>query len=278
MPEYPPQIVIEDVAAPASKRRRLNTPLAGGVATQSACNTFEYELSPPTTPIPSICKTVERICDDDLVCYGMVCHILLIMMANAYVAQLSHFAVNVPSHHIACPISTQSQIRFEPPRTIRFGVSDSPTGRLDKYGGKLLSKLDADNELILQLVILPTPITPTTERRILKDTLSLGAIIYGPKNRFSHVGDFMTQAGCYLDDPVGCDRNVPYMNPQYLCSLHEEPSMTFELSQLQHSLVENSAQASRDILSGFETTEDLDLSDTPTALRTKLKMYVICHE
>jgi hypothetical protein len=88
----------------------------------------------------------------------------------------------------------------------------------------------------------------------------------------------MTQAGCYLDDPVGCDRNVPYMNPQYLCSLHEEPSMTFELSQLQHSLVENSAQASRDILSGFETTEDLDLSDTPTALRTKLQMYVICHE
>jgi hypothetical protein len=278
MSEYHPQIVIEDCAASASKRRRLNTPLAGDLATQSACHTLENELLPHKTPIPSVCATTEGISDNAIVCYGMVRHIRLILMANAYIAQVSDLAVNMPPNHVASSLSIQGPIRFESPRTIRYGVGDAPAGWLDDYGGKLLGTLVADSELILQLVTLSTPVAPTTGKKTFKNALSLGVIIYGPRYLFSHIGDFMTQAGCYLDDPVGCDRNVPYMNPQYLCSFHEEPSMTFELSQLQHSLVENSAQASRDILSGFETTEDLDLSDTPTALRTKLQMYVVCHE
>lgn len=278
MSEYHPQIVREDCAAPASKRRRLNAPLAGDLATQSACHTLGYELSPSTTPIPSICATTEGIRDDDLVCYGMVRHIPLIMMANAYIAQYSGLAVNVSPDHIASPPSIQGSISFEPPRKIRYGVGDASFGWLDNYGSKLLSTLAADNELILQLVTLSTPVTAKTERKTLKDAMSLGVIMYGPKYRFSHVGDFMTKAGCYLDDPVGCDRNVPYMNPQYLCSLHEEPSMTFELLQLQQTVVENFSRASLDVLSGFETTDDFDLSDTPTALRTKLKMYVICND
>ncbi|PZD31108.1 hypothetical protein A1F97_09928 [Pyrenophora tritici-repentis] len=82
----------------------------------------------------------------------------------------------------------------------------------------------------------------------------------------------MTQAGCYLDDPVGCDRNVPYMNPQCLFSLHERPPMTFELLPLQQPHIDNFAQASLDVLSGFETTDDLELSANPTALRTELKV------
>ncbi|CAN9168562.1 unnamed protein product [Alternaria alternata] len=183
----------------------------------------------------------------------------------------------MPPNHVASSLSIQDPIRFESPRTIRYGVGDAPAGWLDDYGGKLLGTLVADSELILQLVTLSTPVAPTTEKKTFKNALSLGVIIYGPRYLFSHIGDFMTRAGCYLDDPIGCDRNVPYMNPQYLCSLQEEPSMTFELSQLQHTSVENFSRASLDVLSGFETTDDFDLSDTPTALRTKLKMYVVCN-
>ncbi|CAN9185696.1 unnamed protein product [Alternaria alternata] len=179
----------------------------------------------------------------------------------------------MPPNHVASSLSIQDPIRFESPRTIRYGVGDAPAGWLDDYGGKLLGTLVADSELILQLVTLSTPVAPTTEKKTFKNALSLGVIIYGPRYLFSHIGDFMTRAGCYLDDPIGCDRNVPYMNPQYLCSLQEEPSMTFELSQLQHTSVENFSRASLDVLSGFETTDDFDLSDTPTALRTKLKIF-----
>jgi hypothetical protein len=52
--------------------------------------------------------------------------------------------------------------------------------------------------------------------------------------------------------------------------------MTYELQPLQHPHISNFTRASLDILSGFETTDDLELSAHPTALRTELKLYVIC--
>jgi hypothetical protein len=256
---YLPEIVIDDLAAPASKRRRLNYPHAEGVAIESARNASDCVSSARTTPTPSICATVEEICENTLVCYGMI----------------SDLKVHRSLHHVASSISTQHAIRFEPPRTLHYGIVDTPAGRLDDYGGELLQRLVADDELILQFVLSSAAIAPTTEKKLLKDSLQyLGVTIYGPRRRFSDVGDFMTQAGCYLDDPVGCDRNVPYMNPQCLFSLHEPPPMTFDLlQQLQHPEVDNFSRASLDVLSGFETTDDFELSANPTALRTELKVH-----
>jgi hypothetical protein len=277
---YLPEIVIDDLAAPASKRRRLNYPHAEGVAIESACNASDCVPSARTTPTPSICATVEEICDNTLVCYGMVRHILLSLMIYAYVTQISDLKVHRSLNHVASSISTQHAIRFEPPRTLHYGIADTPAGRLDDYGGELLQRLVADDELILQFVLSSAAIAPTTGKKLLKDSLQyLGVTIYGPRRRFSDVGDFMTQAGCYLDDPVGCDRNVPYMNPQCLFSLHEQPPMTFDLlQQLQQPEVDNFSRASLDILSGFETTDDFELSANPTALRTELKVYVFRRE
>lgn len=114
------------------------------------------------------------------------------------------------------------------------GVADAPIGRLDDFAGELLLRLVDDDDLILQFLLPSTPITPAAERKSAKNASKfLGVIIYGPRCRLNDVGDFMTQAGCYLDDPVGCDRNVPYMNPQCIFSLHEQPPMTFELLQPQ---------------------------------------------
>jgi hypothetical protein len=277
---YLPEIVIDDLAAPASKRRRLNYPHAEGVAIESACNASDCISSARTTPTQSICATVEEICDNTLVCYGMVRHTLLSLMIYAYITQISDLKVHRSLHHVASSISTQHAIRFEPPRTLHYGIADMPVGRLDDYGGELLQRLVADNELILQFVLSSAAIAPTTEKKLLNDALQyLGVTVYGPRRRFSDVGDFMTQAGCYLDDPVGCDRNVPYMNPQCLFSLHERPPMTFDLlQQLQQPEVDNFSRASLDVLSGFETTDEFELSANPTALRTELKVYVIRRE
>jgi hypothetical protein len=56
--------------------------------------------------------------------------------------------------------------------------------------------------------------------------------------------------------------------------------MTFDLLQQlqQQPEVDNFSRASLDVLSGFETTDDFELSANPTALRTELKVYVIHHE
>jgi hypothetical protein len=193
-----------------------------------------------------------------------------------YTAQISDLNVNVPVNLVTSPASTKQPIRFEPPRILYCGTVETPAGRLDEYGGELLQRLVADDELVLQLALLPAPLRPTTKRKVSKDDLQfLAVIIYGPRRRFEDVGDFITQAGCYLDDPIACDRNVPYMNPQCLFSLHERPPMTFELLQLQQPHIEDYTRTSLDALSGFETTDDLQPSANPAALRTELKVYVI---
>ncbi|OAL07654.1 hypothetical protein IQ06DRAFT_13635 [Phaeosphaeriaceae sp. SRC1lsM3a] len=252
----PPEIIIDDLPAPLSKRRRLNSPGLLRVAIETACVPSQYESSAPTPT--STCATTEEVCEDTLICYGMI----------------SDLTVNIPHNHDASPRSNELPIRFESPRTLHHGHLNSPIGRLDDYGGELLMRLVADDELILQLLLSPSPVGPSTEKKLPKTASKyLGVIIYGPRRRISDVGEFVTKAGVYLDDPVKCDRNVPYMNPQCLFSLHERLPMTFELLQPQESQISDFSRASLDVLSGFESADDVDLSESPVALRTELKMH-----
>jgi hypothetical protein len=118
----------------------------------------------------------------------------------------------------------------------------------------------------MEFILSSAPYAPVTEGMTHQGTLQyLGVTIYGPRRRLSEVGDVMTQIGCYLNDPVGCDRNVPYVNPQCLFSLHEQPPMTFDLVQMQRT------GASLDVLAGFETSDSFELAASPIALHTELK-------
>ena len=264
-----PEIVVDEFAAPATKRRRLNTPHAESVTLAS-----DHEVSAQTSP-PSASATTEELGEDTLVCYGMVSRALLTLLVYAYLAQISDLKAHSLLHHATSLTPTPDAIRFEPPRTIFRDSANTPVARLDDFGGELLLRLAADDELVLQLSLFSAPIAPPAERRTLKSTFQyLGATIYGPKRRSGDVGDFLNQAGCYLDDPVGCDRNVPYMNPQCLFTLHETPPMTFDLLQSHELHIDSFSRTSLDVLSRFETTDEFELSASPTALRTELKEYV----
>ena len=72
-----PKIVIDDLAAPATKRPRLEAPCTGGITTDGPCNVPQCEPSRQMTATPSTCATTQVICEDTLVCYGMVRHICL---------------------------------------------------------------------------------------------------------------------------------------------------------------------------------------------------------
>lgn len=148
-------------------------------------------------------------------------------------------------------------------------------GQLDSRVGEILRTLAADGELTLQLALSAFPIAAGPDTKpSQKATHFLGIIIYGPRHRFNDVGDFVTGCGCFLEDPVGCDRNVPYMNPQCLFSLHESPPMTFDLRHIQQQSMTDFTRTSADILAGFETTAHIHESADPAALRTTLKPYV----
>jgi hypothetical protein len=240
---------------------------------------YTYHEASAQIPPSSACATPENIGEDTVVCYGMVSCVLLCSAVSTYIVQISDLKVHSPIHHAAPSTPTHNAIRFEPPRTIMRDSTNKQVGRLDDYEGELLLRLIADDELVLQLSLFSAPIAPPTKRRTPRGAFQyMGATIYGPKRRSGDVGDFLNRAGCYLDDPVGCDRNVPYMNPQCLLTLHERPPMTFDLLQPHQPHIDTFSRASLDFWSQFDTTDDLDLAAIPTALRTELKEYVSRHE
>ncbi len=173
------------------------------------------------------------------------------------------------------PSCAQEAVLFAPPRELRRCETKELVGQLSEYDGEVLSRLTADEELTLQLFTVDTPIVVENGNQRAKVTVAfLQAILYGPRRCYDDVGAFITQCGYYLEDPVACDRNVPYMNPQCLFSLQGRPPMTFELPKMPQDSVDELSRTSCDILAGFETTAWLDEAVTPTALRTILKPYV----
>jgi hypothetical protein len=69
-----PKIVIDGSAAPATKRPRLEARRTEGITTDGTCNIPQREPSEQMTATPSTCATTQAICEDTLVCYGMVRH------------------------------------------------------------------------------------------------------------------------------------------------------------------------------------------------------------
>ncbi|KAJ8114606.1 hypothetical protein OPT61_g3554 [Boeremia exigua] len=184
-----------------------------------------------------------------------------------------------------CPVSALVDIATLPPivvdpvifqhnqNELYHAVTGHLIGKADEHTGEILKRVLADSELVSQLTLRKDALVPNNEMKAKRSLVGyLSITIYGPRAYLSSVGDFMTQCGRNLEDPVGCDRNVPYLNPQCLFSLHENPPMTFDLSQSCHEELEDTTHYS-DILAGFETTDTLFETRTPDLLRTSLKPH-----
>ncbi|KAF2788974.1 hypothetical protein K505DRAFT_366008 [Melanomma pulvis-pyrius CBS 109.77] len=142
-------------------------------------------------------------------------------------------------------------------------------GRLDEAAAETLAKLAADGELELQLSLSVDNEPSTTPHSEIAGFLEV--ILYGPKSRTDNVGAFTGQCGHYLQDPANCARNVPYLNPQRLASVDGHLPMTFDLQQHQVYSVDNFTRVASDLLSNFETTNEIAPANTPCALRTQQK-------
>jgi len=142
-------------------------------------------------------------------------------------------------------------------------------GQLDDYAVQVLATLAGDGDIELQLRCLIGGEARRTQSK--KAVGSLEVILYGPRSRAGHVGDFVGKCRYYLQDPSGCTRNVIYFNPQRLASLDGYLPMTFDLEQHQPYAMDN-LHAANDILANFETTDALGQAETPRALRTELQV------
>lgn len=124
----------------------------------------------------------------------------------------------------------------------------------------------------LQTHYAPNPKAQEHRRKVHSIGL-LSVIIYGPKSLADDLGNFLDACGICLQDPVGCDRNVPYLNPHRLSSMDENLPLTFQLAEAALQYIDAPVSPPSNLLAGLETTEALPMVETPHGLKTVLHPY-----
>jgi hypothetical protein len=109
-----------------------------------------------------------------------------------------------------------------------------------------------------------------TKRPRQKGILTLiSAILYGPKSLYEDIGSFCEESEIYLQDPLDCDRDVPYCNPHRLSSDQDACYTTFELQRASPDVVVTQLHIA-DALDVFSTPKVLGELETPRHLKTEL--------
>jgi hypothetical protein len=97
----------------------------------------------------------------------------------------------------------------------------------------------------------------------------MNAIIYGPDEICDATGEYLAKCGVYLQDPLHCDRDVVYSNPQML-PWTQEIVMTSTLACPSATPEIEKVASGEDLFSELSTDDHLSLTEAPDAVLTPL--------
>ena len=104
----------------------------------------------------------------------------------------------------------------------------------------------------------------------------LCVIIYGPSSLKDDIGEFATERGLYLQDPMHCDRDVPYQNPHLLSRDDDMIVMTSSLNFEENGLQIEEMVAPPDPWALLKSDSPLLETEGSSLLRTKLYRLAMC--
>ncbi|OCL00503.1 uncharacterized protein K441DRAFT_651441 [Cenococcum geophilum 1.58] len=133
---------------------------------------------------------------------------------------------------------------------------------------QVLYTLSQDSQLDMQIFLSPSDNCIKEGRN--QRAAALTIIVYGPLDLFDDVGDFFQTCNMYLQDPVGCDRNVRYCNPHRLSGLDVEAPMTLDLDSAHRHMHISEISGNIDLLEGLNAPINLPETESPPALVTSL--------
>jgi SWI/SNF-related matrix-associated actin-dependent regulator of chromatin subfamily A3 len=103
----------------------------------------------------------------------------------------------------------------------------------------------------------------------------LNAILYGPSGLEEAIGEFLSKNQMYLQDPLGCDRRVPYRNPHVIPPETGEILMTDPLRSLTRNLEIERLDVGPDLLAKLMQDEaPLAETEAPDIVTTELYRFV----
>lgn len=156
----------------------------------------------------------------------------------------------------------------------------TPLGLLDERTRAVVQMLSDDPEVDLQFSCCISEMIGQSKKRKTASSsrICLSIIIYGAVHLFEDVGAFLQSSGMFLQDPVGCNRNVIYRNPHRLSGLDPDAPMTCQndAKPVVCSLDVNSNSV--DFLARFESGDTLPETEGHLSLLTPLRKYASSRE
>lgn len=151
--------------------------------------------------------------------------------------------------------------------TIQRASDEALIGKLDEKATQCLSKL-ANEGVHIQFMLNRADASGKSRTQRTR-TIAVGcAILYGPEDFADDIGHFLDRCGYCLQDPYGCELNVPYKNPHCLSTLFEEPLLTSNFLEPENN--RESAFSVSNSLREFQTNENLPEWQQPDAIITEL--------
>jgi SWI/SNF-related matrix-associated actin-dependent regulator of chromatin subfamily A3 len=177
--------------------------------------------------------------------------------------------------------SNHLPVIFESPNILSSGAdSDWTVLEIpDPIHSRILCELGAAVEVTTQLYcylkngLIGVERRQTNGRYKGKATQSwyLNAIIYGPKALEETIGGFLSKYQLYLQDPLGCNRSLPYRNPHIIPLESGEVMMTDMFEPPLGNLEIERLEAGPDLLAKL-MEDDIPLQETkaPAVVSTTL--------
>jgi len=143
---------------------------------------------------------------------------------------------------------------------------------------RILSELGATAEIESQLYCYKeqghAPDNQTRRRRGKESQpWYLNGILYGPPHLEEAIGEFLSKNQMYLQDPLGCDRRLPYRNPHIIPSETGEILMTDPLRSLARNLEIERLDVGPDLLAKLMVDDEAPLAETEATDIVTTKLY-----
>ncbi|RYP12624.1 hypothetical protein DL767_011159 [Monosporascus sp. MG133] len=152
--------------------------------------------------------------------------------------------------------------------TVQKSSDGSLVGKIDEKAQQCLFKLADEEGVHIQFMLNNADASGKYQGQKRRVIAVASAVIYGPEDLGDDIGDFLDKSGYCLQDPFGCELDVPYKNPHCLSTLFEEPPMTSGLLEPEYNRM--TIFSVSDSLRTLQTSEILPEWEQPNAIKTEL--------
>lgn len=183
------------------------------------------------------------------------------------------------------PTSKNIPVTFHSPTRLSLDAEDSLTFEIScSKSARILEELGKVGELTLQLYCHSKVESHTdgshrqNSRRRVKPSQSwyLNILIFGTPILEETIGDYLTIRQMYLQDPIGCQRSVPYRNPHIVQPDDGEIVMTDSFNSAPGDLEIERIETGPGLLAQL-LVDDIPLVETeaPDIVKTPLFRYTL---